>query len=297
MSKIILFGAGASSGSGEVSPYPPPLGKDLFDRLDALGKTASKIPPELKDVFRRNFEDGMRDYVLHKDRNIMSFQRELAGYLAAFEPGEKNHYIELLKGINSKRVIFASLNYDLLLEISAIKLGLNILYDKINTNNHIRILKIHGSCNFWPNDRYLNIRDVSFEGVFKNEIVAPIKPLNQKESIYKSENEDSTSPAMSMYAEGKEVRVSPNYVAYQQEMWFQSLKKCPTIFIIGVRVHQADEHIWTMIAKSKAQVHYYGLPVDLEAFDSWKEKHNKKNATFHLANFAQAVPHILRIAN
>jgi len=98
-----------------------------------------------------------------------------------------------------------------------------------------------------------------------------------------------------MFAEGKEVRVNPGYVFNQQKMWFESLLSCPTIFIIGVRVHQVDEHIWTKIAQSKAHVHYYGFKSDEIEFNDWKEKFNRKNATFHLSDFTQAVPHISRV--
>jgi len=32
MANIILLGAGASYGSGDISPYPPPLGGMLFEK-------------------------------------------------------------------------------------------------------------------------------------------------------------------------------------------------------------------------------------------------------------------------
>ncbi len=33
MTTVFIFGAGASHGAGEVSPQPPPLGRNLFEAL------------------------------------------------------------------------------------------------------------------------------------------------------------------------------------------------------------------------------------------------------------------------
>ena len=35
-SKLVLFGAGASYGSGLVEPYEPPLGKDLYTATNSF---------------------------------------------------------------------------------------------------------------------------------------------------------------------------------------------------------------------------------------------------------------------
>ena len=57
-SVVILFGAGASYGAGNVLPYPPPLGRDLYDKLSdefpATWGPDSRLG-RFADAFRRDF--------------------------------------------------------------------------------------------------------------------------------------------------------------------------------------------------------------------------------------------------
>ena len=151
MAKIVLLGAGASFGSSDVTPHPPPLGGALFNELLSNGGEAASLPEEIKVIFQENFEEGMAKYYDYTNGNIMSFQRELSGYLAKFKPGKDNTYRRLLEALGTKRVIYSSLNYDLLFEQSATDIGLNVKYDTANEKGAVRLLKIHGSSNFWPN--------------------------------------------------------------------------------------------------------------------------------------------------
>ena len=58
----ILFGAGATFGAGDVSPYPPPLGDGLFAELEAnYSATWGTLPNTMKDKLRSDFEEGMAD--------------------------------------------------------------------------------------------------------------------------------------------------------------------------------------------------------------------------------------------
>ena len=116
MRTVVLLGAGASHGSVDVHPRPPPLGHQLFDALDELGGVASAIPEDLKAEFRKDFEVGMVKYYDYADGHIMAFHRGLAGYLAQFFPGRDNAYRDLARLLESQDTAYVSLNYDLLLE-------------------------------------------------------------------------------------------------------------------------------------------------------------------------------------
>ncbi|MBP2197241.1 hypothetical protein [Pantoea cypripedii] len=296
MGYMILLGAGASFGSGSVLPYAPPLGNSLFTKLEELGNTAASLPNELKDLFRENFESGMAAYNEFANGNVMSFQRELAGYLARFKPLQGNHYIRLIESLNNRRFTYCSLNYDLLFELSANSLGYGITYSNRLAPRNIRLLKIHGSCNFWPDLGKSIIRGVSFFGSFSAAISAQVKPLNQYQSILKSTTEDSIAPAIAMYAEGKKVTVCPDYVSAQQEMWNESINETSKIFIIGVRVHQADKHIWQNIGESESDIYYFGASkADEEEFVAWKDAYRKKNAYFRLCLFPEAIDAIISL--
>jgi len=294
MGYLVLLGAGASKGSLDVDPSPPPLGRELFDELEKLGKNAAHLPKDLKDTFRENFEVGMKEYFERYNKNTMDFQRELAGYLAKFKPGNENNYIKLIRSLNSRRVVYCSLNYDLLFELSAAKLSLNITYSNIFKTGFVRLLKIHGSSNFWPDFGGAIFEDCVTGGAGRADINANIRPLNYEDTI-KSSSESCFAPAIAMFAEGKQVRVCPDYIERQQQYWKESLKRVSKIFIIGVRVHQVDEHIWKEIAESKASVYYFGFEPDEIEFDTWKNDTGKKNAFFRLSDFTKAIGSIRKL--
>jgi hypothetical protein len=97
------------------------------------------------------------------------------------------------------------------------------------------------------------------------------------------------APAIAMYAEGKAVKVCPNYVDAQQAQWKIVTTSASRIFVVGVRVHIADAHIWGLLAKSKAPVTYFGRAPDKPEFMAWKATAKKKNAFFVEATFAESV--------
>ena len=77
----LVFGAGASFGSGGCSPKNPPLGNDLFNELEGLNGAFAKLDSSSKSVFRADgFEAGMAT-VVNDSRIINPLQKELASYL------------------------------------------------------------------------------------------------------------------------------------------------------------------------------------------------------------------------
>lgn len=295
MEYIVLLGAGASYGSGNVSPYPPPLGNQLFQKLDELGGVASGLPEALKEKFRGNFETGMAEYYLWSKGFISSFQRELGYYLSCFTPEDGNSYKRLISSLYHKNITYCSLNYDLLFELSASQLGLGIVYDNKNKDGFVKILKIHGSSNFWPDYLGNTIIFQNLGASAESDIEAPVKPLSRPDSIKRSLANTGDYPAIAMYAEGKTVKVCPEYIRYHQKVWCESLKTSSKIFIIGVRVNQVDTHIWTEIANSNTSVYYFGFQPDEDEFIKWKNYHKKDNAFFFLCNFDEAIDKIIEL--
>lgn len=288
MAVVVLLGAGASFGSVGVEPYAPPLGNGLFNDLVERGGVASTLPQYIKQLFEANFEVGMAEYFKYSNGNIMTFQRELAYYLASFEPTDSNIYLNIINELSCQRVVYSSLNYDLLFELSAAKLGIITNYSSKYEKGKVRLLKIHGSSNFWPDMPTGTIGTTSFSncGI---DIMAPIKPLNQIETINKCKQEKGIAPAIAMFAEGKAVRVSPDFVQIQYRMWKEQVNKSSSIFIIGVRVHEVDEHIWSILGNSKAKVTYFGFDSDEAEFKQWKINNNKNNAYFYNSDFKNSV--------
>lgn len=295
MATIVLLGAGASFGSVGVEPYAPPLGNGLFTNLVKRGGVAATLPEDIKNLFNDNFESGMAEYFKYSNGDIMSFQRELAHYLASFQPTDSNVYLKLIEELGSQRIVYSSLNYDLLFELSAAKLGMFTNYSSQYNKGGVRLLKIHGSSNFWPDIPSGTFNNCTFSGSVRADIQAPIRPLNQIETINKCIKECSVAPAIAMFAVGKAVKISPDYVDKQYEMWEEQVAKSSKIFVVGVRVHEIDDHIWGLLGRVKAKVTYFGFEGDKLEFEQWKSNCNKKNAYFYESDFENSVKHIKRM--
>lgn len=291
MVTLVLMGAGSSFGSKDVVPNVPPLGNGpvgLFAQLENHSTLARTLPERLKEQFRTDFELGMALYREHTHDNVMAFQRDIAGYLAQFSPGKNNEYCRFLQAIKLSRVVFSTLNYDLLFELSAASLGLPAHYSNNPSLGGVRLLKPHGSCNFWPNVPLGAIRNCQFVGSHID-IQAPVRPLNQLETLQRCRLDDSLAPAMAMYAKGKPLKVCPQYVVDQQTQWSATARQASNVFITGVRVHPSDNHLWDTLASTRANLTYFGLPGDHDEFSEWKETSKKRNASFIEGDFSFAV--------
>jgi len=219
----------------------------------------------------------------------MQFQRELAAYLAQFTPGPRNVYRRLIERIGPHRAVYASLNYDLLFEIAAARMQLNTIYGLEREPASVRLLKLHGSSNFWPDIPVGMLRNCSIFNSGRADVQAPIRPLDQAETLYRCRVEDSLSPAIAMYAEGKAVKVSPDYVDRQQSLWKVAVAEARRIFVVGVRVHNADVHVWGELEKAKAPVTYFGFSGDRAAFEDWRHLRGRRESYFIEADFSRSV--------
>jgi hypothetical protein len=166
MSTMFLFGAGASYGSGDCSPYCPPLERDLFPELQRWGGVASTVENPLREKFIVDFEKGMEEFYRHRNTDTTAFLREMAGYFAQFKPGPKNYYGKLARIVAqaSGTVVLATTNYEMLIELALDGAGQGVAYGRPpqSIRKGIPLLKIHGSCNFLPDQERARIEGSSF---------------------------------------------------------------------------------------------------------------------------------------
>ena len=297
MTIVVLLGAGASYGSGDAyfsndgrsERRTPPLGSKLFNELEVWSNLFSNFPISIKDKFRSDFEAGMAAFYKDSEGDIMAFHREMAHFFALFRPGPASVYKEMVKCMGSRRVIYSSLNYDLLLEQSVESLGLVVAYSPERRDGQVSYLKPHGSANFWPNIPSGMIRGSRIYGSGGADIVAPIQPLDRQGTLRKCRTEDSIAPAIAMFAEGKPVKISPGYLQQQQKWWTKEVREAAMVFVVGVRVHPVDAHIWGVLGKTSARVTYFGQISDRPSFLAWKEASGKKAAYFELATFQESI--------
>lgn len=289
MAMLVLFGAGASYGSEpEEGNETPPLGNNLFSELCKLGGVSSRLPADIKESFYGNFEEGMGVFNERMKIDLQSFHRELSSYLADFTPSVNSYYVEMLKLLQGRNVIFSSLNYDMMLEEAVGIMGMKINYGLGRVPGALRVIKPHGSINFWPDMPIQSFQNIYFDN-YGAVLDAPVRPLSRRATKHRCGAETSLSPAISMYAKGKQVSICPNYVAEHQTMFASACRKATQIIIIGVRVVPEDAHIWKPILKSKAKVTYFGSDIDKLELKAWVCDKGRRNIHFVKGFFDKAL--------
>lgn len=298
MSTSFLFGAGASYGSGACFPHPPPLGKDLFPALQRMRGVASKVPADLAALFVSDFEAGMDRFWRERNTDTTAFLREMAKYFAPFKPMEGNLFLELIRVMGrNRRYVMATTNYDLLIEHSAAMLGLKTAYGGLpNVIQKVSILKIHGSCNFLPAMQPRQFQGLSFDlsGSDGGSILETgVRIATSAQEIAEfCDGEDSIAPAIAMYSPSKRVLFCKGFVESQQAAWRDSLAKAARVYIIGMRVHEVDSHIWGVIAKVKVPVYYVGREPD--EFSAWARHTKLHDGRILATSFADAIGQIAK---
>ena len=234
-----------SYGSIDVNPYSPPLGNDLFLKLNEFEPHLwSRFPPEIERLFNLNFERGMDEIWCKYSTYTADLMQSLGRYFSGFTVGRENLFYKLinsLKEVNKiKECLFSTINYDCLIEDASIKNGYKIDYNiEFNQNSQVlSILKLHGSCNFIIDKLDASnirvTRGIAFEGGIK--IIHP-------SHVY-SHFSGSTSlpPIMSIYAKNKPLQVSPNIIKQIQNVWQEHSQIVERIIVIGINPNIEDRH-------------------------------------------------------
>ena len=296
MATLILFGAGASAYCGErtIMPYNPPLGKDLFIDLEKEISELSKLPQNIKDVFKNDFEKGMELFMKHNFNEApIDLMKKIGRYFLKFHPEYiyRNYYFLLLDNLikMNKKVVFASLNYEMILEEVAIKyIGIKkIAYNHKSFLPHLKdcisIIKPHGSANFIPeNKNNFVIKKPDFTGTVCMDSSEHIKPFARDDAkkLLSDDINIYQSPAISCYMLGKPTYFSGAYVNKQRKLFKQAVSSAGRIIIIGVKLNEEDKHIWQPIAETKAIVGYVEpCPDDII---KWTKNNRRRKKNFIL---------------
>jgi hypothetical protein len=256
---LLLFGAGASLGSGGMT-FLPPSGTELLGILrKTYPETWGKISGTFADNFKTlTFEGGMLAlYESPRLYNVNDLLSDMGLYFSKFTINiiNENLYFRLFnryrQDIVNGKIILSTLNYECLIEYALI--GLNIPFDFIdyfNKDTGVKLLKLHGSCNFIP------------QGLFvakaKNALVCPsintpVKAVQPEKAIEELSN-NGIMPAMSLYAKGKNNIVCEQQILAIQKKFQEISQVAKTIISIGVRPNADDHHIWDYIVKSGAEI-------------------------------------------
>jgi len=247
---IILCGAGASKGSGGLNKLPP-LGGELFQEFP---KSWGSVPLGLSIYFDGHFEDGMEKILASGKYDIGILQKDMAIYFSKFVINDfnKNLYFNIINNyphyFDSYEMIFATINYDCLIEEAGLKLSMEPAY--FRDDARLRILKIHGSCNFILNQ--ITGTNVGLRGRVPF-IEAPIRPIHPSR-VEKAMKTLAFPPAMTLYSKGKDIIVCPNQLHDIAKEFQNAVSKARLIVIIGIKPNPSDTHIWDPLGKTNARL-------------------------------------------
>jgi hypothetical protein len=268
----------------------------LFDDLCLLGGIATSVDHEISDLFRRDFEGGMEAFRQRRERDVPPFLREIAAYLAQFAPTLNNTYVRLIRELHASRhhALYATLNYDCLIELSGRLLGLGSVYRGFPLSaTELSVLKLHGSCNFLPDTGTNVFTGGTFEGI-QTIYSGPVRAVSPSEAIAYCRSSASFAPCMALYVRGKDVIVAPEFIAHQQHAWATAVERAARIYVVGVRVNADDRHVWEPLARARAPLFYVGPEKD--TFLSWAAAVRRRRVAHLASDFSEAVPEIIRHA-
>ena len=134
-------------------------------------------------------------------------------------------------------------------------------------NKGIKILKIHGSCNFIKTG-------IQGKGNFimgKGLVEGPLEIIHPYE-VEKRMNDCPLPSAMSLYARGKKVIIAPQQINQIIKEFEECVNKSKVIVIIGVRPNPDDHHIWDPLITTSAKLLLIGNESDCK---EWLSKYRK----------------------
>ena len=299
---VILFGAGASWGGGDIIPEHPPLGSEVYNELArCYPRSWGAFPPTISQTFKDNFEAGMQVLWDKHSQVIPELMQQMALYFIQFRPRAPGTtlYCALINEIKrhgrTHDILLSTLNYECVLERAISLQGLAVNYgDFPPASDSITVWKLHGSCNMLPQGISAT-RGIRFtRGVTFNTTVRVTLDLNEAAAYCLGDN--ALPPVMCLFMQGKPSQVSPGTIVAIQEAWHALVAKAKKVAIVGVHPNEEDAHLWDALGNTPADLFYIG---DVKAFENWCAR-NRRNKPFEVIGtkfkegFNQLVAEIVR---
>ncbi len=290
--RVILFGAGASYGSGAVVPQPPPLGGTLYGVLASeFPQSWGSLPAVIQRKFEKTFEVGMGALLATGSQAVPPLMQEFAKLFSRYQLGSPNAYVSLLESLDRAGKLtgtaFATLNYECLLEWALMTRGRRgECGDVLPGPQGSYIWKLHGSCNFILRSDQLYVAPATTGLVFgpQPNFDADIEVIDPRSVADRLRN-TGLYPAMAYYAQGKQVQMSQRSIRMIQDIYARAVPNATSIGVIGVRPNVADEHVWGPLAATPARVLFVG---SRESFSEWRKDHRGDRPTKYLGSHFDA---------
>jgi hypothetical protein len=276
---LMLLGAGASYGSS--SCHVPPMGAGLFKELQRFDPPGwGALPVSIAMQFELDFEQGMRELALSRSHDMPILQRVMAAYFFNFLPTHDSLYLRLAERVKRSdwKGAIATLNYERLLEISLLHVGIQPVVDSEASIGQLEVCLPHGCCHLFCEGVQAAATGVSFSGVgvtFDGPVVAISNPAQFQARI----NGNSVPPVMSYFEPDKTTSSGTSFIKRQRNRWVALVEAARTVVVVGVKVRPSDSHLWSKIARTNGRVVFCAGQSAGEEFRLWAEaeRYGKKN--------------------
>jgi hypothetical protein len=251
---VFLFGAGASFGAGGIDNSPP-LGNALFSELiKCFPDTWGNLPPEFSAKFRERFETGI-EACYGKYPSLAILLNRMGRYFAQFRIDEyqRNLYYRLIERFRSRfassEFLISTINYECLIELAALPIFNEIQY--WGFSHGLRVLKLHGSCNFFATHIHVG-KHTKFD-IGTARIHAPLKVVPY-ERVIEELVRNQVPPAMSLYAREKTNIICDPKIREIQTEFHEAVKQAEFVIVIGANPYPDDRHIWEHLRATDAEL-------------------------------------------
>jgi len=271
MTNAILFGAGASFGSGEVIPRPPPMTNELLQPLERLFPMVwGGLPQNQRLVLGSDFEAGMKDIGENNPYALPPLQCSLASFFFSFVPGQNNLYRDLARRIrrNTWRGALISLNYERLLELSLVAEGIRpFAGSPPDTSSSVELCLPHGCCHIFCESVRGTAGAVLFSGSnvkTRGHVTVIAEPTEHAKRIH-----DAFPPVMSYFDPAKSTTSGVNFIEEQRARYDAIVRNARIVAVVGVKVRPHDKHLWEALKETNADVIYCAGESAGREFAAW----------------------------
>jgi hypothetical protein len=227
----------------------------LFNQLRIVfPSTWGSLPSLLSETLTKDFEEGMGQ-IFNSDFSIQiaALMRNMAEYFCQFQISSfsENLYSCLLDTLKPSldKIVFSSLNYDLLLEYTATskEIVTNYFLDR-QDSKEIIFWKLHGSCNFLPANIQLD-SDI----LFQSNIIwdTTLRGVDPRDAFAFCRSQTGLYPAMCIYMKSKPTQIGYTQIKSIQNKWREAILHAEKVLIIGVKPYLANTHIWEPLTQTK----------------------------------------------
>jgi len=233
-----------------------------------------------RDRLTADFETTMAEIVWAHDMSGMGYLpaiQTMALYFAAFSPDGSGAdlYSRLLNFLSTNGklndAVFASLNYDCILEQAAHSVGCKVDYVTCTPSaNALCVLKVHGSVNFTTVDMQSSKPQLVLTGMTVETNIDYLSPVRISATLSSRFSNKSALyyPVLSLYTTEKFSYVAPGKIQEIRNRWSDSVSRASRLAIVGVRPNPRDTHIWDPIRDAVCRCFYVGGD---DGFEGWRE--------------------------